>query len=352
MKRHRILGLMSGTSLDGVDLAGCSFYRENGHWRFSFECAETIPYSVEWKEVLLAAMNESGAGLSRLHMEYGHYLGNLSKEFINRWGSRPDYISSHGHTVFHMPDLGHTFQLGSGAAMAAASGLPVICDFRSKDVALGGQGAPLVPIGDELLFPDYDYCLNIGGIANVSFRDNNGSRLAYDICPANMVLNHLARKTGGDFDRNGEMAAKGKADPSLLRQLEAVGYYLLELPKTLGREYVEKHFFSLLDNPVFSMEDKLSTFSEHIAQRIGYSLGDNQYSRALVTGGGAKNRYLVERIREYTSCEIVIPEEIIIDFKEALIFAFLGALRTEGVPNCLSSVTGASCDSIGGTIYL
>ncbi|MBN1339067.1 MAG: anhydro-N-acetylmuramic acid kinase [Bacteroidales bacterium] len=351
MKEYRILGLMSGTSLDGVDLAGCRFIKEKEKWNYEIDCAETIPYPDEWRLKLTGSMDETAAGLARLHMEYGRYLGELSRQFIGKYRLRPDYISSHGHTVFHRPEEGMTFQLGSGAAISAVSGLPVICDFRSGDVALGGQGAPLVPVGDALLFPEYDFCLNIGGIANVSFNDIHGNRVAYDICPANMVLNRLALEAGKWFDKDGDKAREGETNVSLMNELNKIGFYRLHPPKTLGKEYISKHFFPLIDRPGLSLTCRLRTFTEHIAQRIGLAIKDHPHGKALVTGGGAKNKFLIERLNENTPCRIEIPDEELVDFREALIFAFLGALRIENIPNSLKSVSGALRDNTGGTVY-
>ena len=259
-----------------------------------------------------------------------------------------DIISSHGHTIFHQPDKAFTFQLGSGATIASTTNITTISDFRTLDVALGGQGAPLVPIGDKLLFHEYDYCLNLGGFANISF-DVNNLRIAFDICPVNLVLNDLASQKNRSFDKDGEIGASGKINPSLLNSLNSLDYYSQKWPKSLGREWVEKNIYSLFTDPVLSIEDRAATFYEHVAYQLSEVLGFS--GRILLTGGGAKNKFLVKKLMEKTPCQIVKPENQLIDFKEALIFAFLGVLRFNGQINCLSSVTGADIDNIGGVIH-
>lgn len=349
MITDRILGVMSGSSLDGADLACCRFEYLNGRWDYFIEAAETVPYSDEWKAKLLQSMDMSGHELMLLHFRYGRYLGDLCRNFNDRHGTDPQYISSHGHTVFHRPDIKLTFQLGSGPAMAASSGLPVISDFRSADVEKGGQGAPLVPAGDKLLFGEYEYCLNLGGIANISV-DKDGLRIAHDICPVNMVLNHLAMQAGRSFDIDGIISRSGKIDRELLQMLDKVPWYTKRPPKSLGREYVTEHFLNIIDGSDLSTEDKMRTYSEHAARRIGEMLKGTEGTRALVTGGGAFNRFFMELLREKTSCRLVVPEAELVEFKEALIFAFLGILRLNHLPNCLSSATGAASDSSSGSI--
>ncbi len=235
--------------------------------------------------------------------------------------------------------------------MAALTGIKTICDFRSGDIALGGQGAPLVPIGDELLFAVYDSCLNIGGIANISFRKNN-KRLAFDICPANILFNHLASKKQLPFDKNGKIAASGKIDALLLDRLNAIDFYKVENKKSLGREWVEKWLIPLLEQRDISIEDKMATVVEHVAQQIAAVVNKQELKTMLLSGGGTYHVFLRERLAAYTPCELVVPDNKTIEFKEALIFAFLGLLRLLEQENCLSSVTGAIRNSVGGAIYL
>lgn len=340
------LGIMSGTSLDGVDLAMCRFTEKKGQWQYEILDSKTICYPNEWEQKLRKTHKLEAVDFLLLHNEYGRYIGSLVNNFLN--GKLiPDIISSHGHTIFHQPDKEFTFQLGSGASIAATTQITTISDFRTLDVALGGQGAPLVPIGDKLLFGDYDYCLNLGGFANISFEDNN-NRIAFDICPVNLVLNNLASQKNRPFDKDGDIGASGKIDQSLLDSLNSLSYYKQKWPKSLGREWVEKYINPLLADSGISIEDQTATFYEHIAYQISKVVGSK--GKILCTGGGTKNIYLVSKLREKTVCQIVVPNENLIDFKEALIFAFLGVLSFMGRVNCLSSVTGAKMDNIGGII--
>jgi anhydro-N-acetylmuramic acid kinase len=347
-----VAGLMSGTSLDGLDIALCRFTRSGDSWRYEILDATTCPYSAAWIDHLGSAQNLPGVQLIRLHKKYGTYLGSRLREFMDAKAIKPMLAASHGHTIFHEPDQGLTFQLGDGNSLAAASGVTVISDFRSLDVALGGQGAPLVPVGDELLFGAYELCLNLGGFANISFRSNN-KRLAFDICPVNFVLNQLAAPLGEAYDTDGTIAASGQIADCLLSQLNSLDYYSAVGPKSLGREWVEKHIDSLLTGVPLSVPDKMCTMVEHIALQIGKVINASAKpgSKVLVTGGGAYHHYLVQRIGSHAQAEIVIPDKLTVDFKEALIFALLGLLRHLGEVNCLGSVTGALRDCCGGVIH-
>jgi anhydro-N-acetylmuramic acid kinase len=340
---------MSGTSLDGVDIALCVFEKRGSKWNFQIEAAETIPYNASRQRTLISLMTTDAENFARENAAFGRMLGELVKSFLKRKKTNADFIASHGHTIFHQPFNHFTTQAGDGAALSIAGGLPVVCDFRTADVALGGQGAPLVPIGDKLLFSDYDSCLNLGGIANISF-ENSGKRIAFDICPVNMVLNHLASRKGMRYDEGGKMAESGEVRPQLLKRLNNIPFYKIASPKSLGREKIVKHFFKIVENDAGSIEDKLHTFCEHIAVQIS-SVIKSRKGKMLVTGGGAYNNFLINRIRHYSDLQVVIPENIIIEFKEALIFGLLGVLRWRNEVNCLKSVTGASRDSCGGAIY-
>jgi anhydro-N-acetylmuramic acid kinase len=349
--KYKVIGLMSGTSLDGLDLAYCEFSHENNKWVYTIRCAETIAYSGSWRERLANVESGSALDLVTTDVEYGHLIGRLTHEFIGRHHLQPDFIASHGHTVFHQPAKKITCQIGRGAAIAAETGLAVVCDFRSTDVALGGQGAPLVPAGDKLLFGNFEFCLNIGGFANISY-EQDSKRIAFDTCPANIVLNHLAAREGHDFDPGGTMARKGCIDKELLSKLNTLPYYNLPPPKSLGKEWVTEHVFPLLAVPERSTNDLLATFCEHIAIQIAASaVAGDRGSKLLLTGGGAWNEFLTERIRAHAAPEIIIPDANTVNYKEALIFAFLGTLRWRNEANCLMSVTGAARDSSGGAIY-
>jgi len=344
----RVLGLMSGTSLDGLDMAYVEFDDHNPK-RYRIHRAETVPYSPEWHKKLTDAYSYGGEKLMLLHADYGRFLGKEVKKFLQRHGlPRPDIIASHGQTIFHQPDKRMTFQLGSGAHIAAESGIDTVSDFRTQDVAMGGQGAPLVPIGDKLLFDDYTYCLNIGGFANISFDNNEGRRIAFDTGPANIVLNEYARRLGKKYDKDGETAAAGKFHPGLFDALNRLDYYSLPVPKSLGWEYVEQTVIPLIDSYSLPPEDVLRTFSEHIAYQIGRQVKEG---KMLVTGGGAFNKFLMQKIAEYSPAKPVIPDPELIMFKEALIFALLGYLKMKNRTNVLSSVTGASKDHVAGIFY-
>ena len=351
MRDFKVIGLMSGSSLDGIDIAYVNFSHDNKKWFFQIIEAGNIPYTEEWKNKLSEAFNKNEAELKELDIEYGKYLGTVTKKFIKKYELDPKLIASHGHTIFHVPEKSYTLQIGNGQEIANATGIMTINDFRTEDVKKGGQGAPLVPIGDKYLFAEFPICLNIGGIANVSY-DINGQRIAYDICMANQMLNYLANKLGYDYDNNGNFARQGNVNHKLLDILNDNSYYEQNAPKSLGREFFEKYQHKIIDNSTLSVKDLLATATEHIAYQIVKATDSLEKSKMLITGGGAKNNYLIERIRKMSKHEIVIPDTMIIDYKEALIFAFLGTLKMEGKINVLSSVTGATSDSSSGNICL
>lgn len=355
MKKYEVVGLMSGTSLDGLDIAYVQFQKEAG-WRFEVIACRSVPFETALREKLASTQNISALELKELDLQFGRWLGEQVKSFLKEIKKTPDLIVSHGHTIFHQPGKCLTMQIGDGYQIMLASGIKTICDLRSLDVALGGQGAPLVPVGDKLLFSEYEYCLNLGGFSNISY-DQDGNRIAYDICPVNTVLNSLANKLGLAFDRNGELAAKGRTDVSLLAKLNALPFYSTNPPKSLGIEWVEKNIFPILKGN--AIENLLNTFTHHIVEQIARSVTDSQVhntnrkSKLLITGGGAKNTYLINCLRQKLEgqTEIVVPEETVIEFKEAIIFAFLGLLRLVGKNNTWKSVTGAKRDSSGGILF-
>ncbi len=346
---YRVVGVMSGTSLDGLDLAACTFTENNGSWSFEINKAQTIDYPGFWRNKLAGAANLSAEDFLKLHNDYGVYIGKAVKAFALEAGFKAALVASHGHTVFHQPERGFTFQVGNGACIAAECGITTVSDFRVSDIALGGQGAPLVPVGDRELFKEYEYCLNLGGFANISF-EKNCQRAAFDICPVNIALNHYAQKLGKPFDRNGAAGQTGTINKKLFEQLNKIEFYTTAPPKSLGREWVETIFFKVLEDSDETITNVLRTLYEHIAFQIAKVIGPG--GKVLVTGGGAHNQFLIERLMEYCRAEIIIPEITVVDFKEALIFAFLGLLRSQDKINCLSSATGARKDSSGGTVYL
>lgn len=340
------IGLMSGTSVDGLDICAVQFQNDS----FSFLATDTYSYDTILHNQLLNSHNLSALELAQLHVDFGIFCGKRVKDFTERHHICADYVCSHGQTVFHTPNTSLTLQIGSGAHIAAESGITTICDFRTLDVAMGGQGAPLVPIGDELLFPQYKYCLNIGGFANVS-TNKNEKRIAWDICPSNIVLNTYARKFNKDFDCNGELGKKGDINSDLLSKLNNIPYYTYNAPKSLGREWVEKNIQPIIEQSNISDLDKITTFYEHCAIQIGSALSGIG-EKTLCTGGGVKNSFLMERIAHHTKSNLIIPDSNLIDYKEALIFAYLGYLRVNEHTNCLASVTGARKNVCGGAIYL
>ena len=348
MKETLAIGLMSGSSLDGLDLALVRFTSDEGRYTYSILDAETMPYPEVWKDRLANAFLAHPEDLKPLDGEYGKYLGQCVLDFIKRHGVKPDFVASHGHTIFHQPEKRYTLQIGDGQALADHCGLLTVNDFRSEDVGKGGQGAPLVPIGDRLLFSDYDICLNIGGIANLSF-EQDGQRIAYDICIANQALNWLAQRNGFNYDKDGMMARKGTLNPTLLDTLNSHLFYQQQPPKSLGREFFETYQKPLLE--ALDTAEALCTFTEHIAFQIAQTTNALPQGKKLITGGGALNTYLVERIQHHTKHRVVIPDRQTIDYKEALIFALLGLLRLEGHTNVLCSVTGAPTDSCSGRIW-
>ncbi|MDC8005662.1 anhydro-N-acetylmuramic acid kinase [Aureisphaera galaxeae] len=349
-KQYKVVGVMSGTSLDGVDLAECFFEISNsGNWSFTMGKATTIPYPESWKMRLQEGIHFSKGRLQSLNKEYTQYLGRLIKDFMTENEIEDvDAVCSHGHTILHQPEKGITLQIGNLPEISKYAEAKLICDFRVQDVALGGQGAPLVPIGDRLLFQEYDYCLNLGGFANVS-SEVNGVRIAYDICPVNIVLNPLAEQMGYPFDKGGKLAASGSLDASLFQALNGLAFYNQSPPKSLGLEWVQKEVFPLLKISKASIQDQLHTVTEHIAFQLSNAFSEG--ARVLVTGGGAYNTYLLERVRHYTHVNLVVPEAALVEYKEALIFALLGVCRLRSEVNCLASVTGASRDHCSGMIF-
>lgn len=343
-----ILGIMSGTSLDGLDLTICSFWESGKKWIYRIHAAETIPYTAEWIKKLNSAPHLSGIDLLNLHQEYGQFIAETANNFIQSSGLDVDLISSHGHTVFHQPEAGFTMQAGDPQVIATSTGITTAGDFRKMDVLLGGQGAPLVPVGDEYLFGEYDFCLNLGGFANISYQPDE-KRLARDICPVNIILNHLAAELDLPYDRDGFAGRSGNVSETLLGRLNSIDYYHTAGPGSLGREWMEYEFMPVIRDFNLPVTDTLRTLYEHISFQIARQI--RRGAKVLLTGGGAYNQFLVEKIREISRGNIIIPSHDLIEYKEALIFAFLGLLRIDEKINCFASVTGATRDSCCGVIY-
>jgi len=350
----KILGLMSGTSLDGLDMALCEFSGAAERHKFKIIATKTMAYDAQMTQMLATAIKDPATSLLEKHQVYGQWLGEKAKAFLSERKLDCDAIASHGHTIHHQPEKGYTFQLGAGQAIANTAKLPVISDFRSIDVSLGGQGAPLVPIGDLQLFAPYKYCLNLGGISNISIKEKEGI-IAYDIGLANILLNYLAAKNGKNYDAGGEIAATGRLNLALFNSLNGLAYHQLKGPKSLGVEFFNTQVKPLLTLENLSVADALYTGVQHIAFQIKQALILHPCAneRMLVTGGGAKNTFLMNSIKAHCQemVSVVIPKEQMVDFKEAIVFAYMGWLHLENKPNCLKAVTGAAKDHIGGYLF-
>ena len=347
---YKVIGVMSGTSLDGIDLAYL-FFDYTDQWNFQISYTATVPYSDNWKQKLQKAIHFSKQELDELNVAYTQYLGDVIQKFIiSNQIDTIDAICSHGHTILHQPQNGITLQIGNLPMLSQLLNQNIVCDFRVQDVALGGQGAPLVPIGDELLFNEYDYCLNLGGFSNVSFNED-GTRIAFDISPVNTVLNFYANTLGLEYDDAGKIAKSGKIHEALFQELNAVEFYFKSYPKSLGMEFVNQSILPIIQSKTIETDSILHTFVEHIAFQIAKAL-PNKTGKLLVTGGGAYNSYLLERMQFYLpKTEIIVPDTKVIEFKEALIFGFLGVLRLRNEVNVLSSVTGAKENHSSGKIF-
>jgi anhydro-N-acetylmuramic acid kinase len=348
---YKVIGVMSGTSLDGVDLAHIHFTVVRDKWQYEILESETVSYNDDWLNKLRTAVDFSKAELKQLNQDYTLLLGNIIKNFIQKHAIKNiDAVCSHGHTILHQPQNGFTLQIGNLKEIAQIVGETIVCDFRVQDVKYGGQGAPLVPIGDRILFSDYDYCLNLGGFSNVSF-EQDGKRIAFDISPVNTVLNFYANKLGLPYDDKGNIARSGETDMTLLEELDSLSYYQKPYPKSLGFEFVKTIILPLVESYDLSIEDKMHTFIKHIAKQTALALPDRR-GNMLVTGGGAYNTFLLESMQDYLpELELIVPDTKTLEYKEALIFALLGVLKLRKEINVLSSVTGAKKDHSSGVIY-
>lgn len=350
-ENYNVVGVMSGTSLDGIDMAHLNFTESDDRWEFEILEAETVAYPPHLLQSLKNAIVLPPAELSKLDLDYTLFLSKTICEFILKHKlTGIDAVCSHGHTVIHRPADGLTLQIGNLPEIKTHIKPTVVCDFRVQDVKLGGQGAPLVPIGDRILFSDYKYCLNLGGFSNVSFEENE-RRIAFDISPVNTVLNHYANLLGLDYDDGGRIAEMGKIDSDLLDDLNNNQYYGQRYPKSLGMEFVLSEMIPLIDSFDIPIEDILHTFTKHIANQIAAALPDKT-GKILITGGGAYNVFLIECIAaELPEMEVVIPHSKILEFKEAIIFGLLGVLKLREEINVLASVTGAMRDHSSGVIF-
>ena len=347
---YNVIGVMSGTSLDGIDICFAKYSFKNENWKFKIICTQTTKYDNDWFIKLSTAYKLSKEKLLKLDLDYSLYLGNQINKFIKRNKLiNIDFISSHGHTIFHDPKNRFTFQLGNLIELKKTTRLNVVCDFRKQDIELGGQGAPLVPIGDLLLFKDYTHCINLGGFSNITVKSES-EIIAYDICPVNVVLNHYSRIAGHDYDYNGIIAKSGKINQELLLKLNKLSYYKKDYPKSLGIEWVHKNIYPLINSFDLSVKDILRTYIQHISIQISKKI-IGQKTKTLFTGGGVKNIFLMSELEKNSNKKIQIAVDEIIDFKEALVFGFLGVLKIRNQNNCLKSVTGALKDHSSGVVF-
>lgn len=341
--------------MDGIDLAYCELSPDDsGKWTYRIGATTTVKYNEVWRLRLSKLRNQNALIFHKTDRYYGEYIGQLINDFITDNNLEVDLIASHGHTIFHQPEAGISVQIGSGHSMSAITGIPVVSNFRAADVVRGGEGAPISAIGDQLLFGEYDMCLNIGGFSNISAQVN-GQRVAYDISPANIALNRIAREFGQNYDEDGKIAESGSIDYDLLGKLNKIPYYDAPYPKTLGREWITKNFWYHVRDSRASKEDKMKTLCDHIGDQIGCNIEnlaekDSTEVKVLATGGGTFNKTLIDHLRTHTDAEIVIPDEALINYKEALIFALLGVLRVRNEVNILKEYTGAESDSVAGEL--
>lgn len=356
---YRAIGLMSGSSLDGLDIAFVEFNEIAGQWTYEVKAAECVSYSEAWTQALKHATDLNARDYQYLHASYGRLLGQMVNAFIEKYGieHQVQLIASHGHTTFHEPANGFTSQLGCGATIAAVTGINVVNELRQLDVALGGQGAPIVPVGEKCLFPETSYFLNIGGIANLSIQQAH-TYIAFDVCPANRVLNALVEPIGKLMDEGGVMASNGQVHLPLLNRLNELPYYQVLPPKSLANQMGTDVVVPILKEYNLSVEDQLRTYVEHIAKQVFLSLQpfvSNEPAQLLVTGGGAHNTYLIQRMQDLLNelhVTVQVPNTELVNYKEAIVMALLGVLRWREENTTLSSVTGAQRSSIGGAVWI
>ncbi len=354
---YHVIGTMSGSSLDGLDIAYVEIWDVAGQWEYTIHQAATATYTQEWVEKLRNFEHLSAREYAQLDSDLGYYMGELILDFIqkNDLTHKIHFVCSHGHTSFHEPQQGYTAQIGSGANIASIVNKPTIDNLRQMDVAYGGQGAPIVPLAEKLLFSDYTLFLNIGGITNLSVHKPDGSITAYDITAANRVLNLLTNKMGLDYDDQGQISTRGTVQQAELDQLNAQDYFSAPYPKSLANQYGTDVLFPIVD-AISEVPDALATYTEHIAMQLHESLSSHEIKnqKMLITGGGAYNRYLVERIADRLQplgIEIEIPDAQTIEYKEALAMALLGVLRWREEPTVLDSYSGATQPSVGGALW-
>jgi anhydro-N-acetylmuramic acid kinase len=352
---YKVLGLMSGSSLDGLDIAYCHLEESGGVWHYEIECAACIPFDAYWKDVLTRITEVDVPSYMKYHTAFGRWMGQQVNEFINQNNLhyKVHLIASHGHTAYHFPTEHTTVQLGCGAQLAASVGLPVVSELRAMDMAFDGQGAPIVPISEQLLFKDYTCFLNIGGISNLSIKKDDGNIIAFDVCPANRVLNALTEALNLPYDDKGNIAKSEQVNETLLQQLNALPYYKQASPKSLGNEFGLNTILPILQNSGLTTHVQIATYTQHIATQIIEALQKYDASgKLLVTGGGAFNDYLISLLHKAHGIDVIVPDEATVQYKESLAMALIGALRWREEESVLATVTGAKQNSIAGALWM
>jgi anhydro-N-acetylmuramic acid kinase len=361
MNVYHVIGVMTGSSLDGIDLAFTKITVKDGHYAHEILISECVPMPQKWKIRIEQLVMQNAVTYLKTSAFFGHFIGDRIAEFIEKHQlqNQLDFIASHGQTVFHQPENLFTSQIGDGAAIAGKTGFPVVCDFRSIDVALGGQGAPVAPIANKMFYSNYKMFLNLGGIANIAV-NVNGKYIAFDVTAVNLALNKIARMKGVEYDHDGNLAANGAVDERLFSEMNSSFYYDKDYPKSLSGGWVSKVMMPTLQRHNISIEDKLRTIVEHVAHQLNKSLEKIQQKenisfsksdKMLVTGGGAFNKFMIQRMEEMLPITLVVPDEQTVKFKESVLMALMGVMRVRNEENCLGSVTGAARNAIGGAIY-
>lgn len=349
VNEYHIIGIMSGSSLDGLDVSLTKF-NHTTHWQFEIIQAVTIPIPDHLKTQLRSSTNLGAREISLLDLQYGEWIGEELTKWISRFSMTPDLIGIHGHTVFHLPKEHLSLQIGNGLTIAQKTGIPTVDNFRSLDVLLGGQGAPLVPFGEQMLFSGCAAYLNLGGICNISIHKEN-KVTAWDIAPCNQVFNHFSKQLGFNYDDKGSLSRKGSIDHIWLNYLQSLSYFQQEPPKSLANQWTQEVLKKSPDNPF----DALASYVDFLSEQIAFEVtGAINGGTMMITGGGAYHQYLIEQIEEKIGpgFKIIVPDNLIIEQKESVIFAFLALMRLRGEINVLSSVTGAKRDSCSGTLHL
>ena len=348
------IGLMSGTSLDGIDLAYCRFEQSEEGWSFELVHAETVDMDPKWHDRLVCLPDQDAVTYAKTHVYFGHYLGQVTADYIKRNGLKPQFVASHGQTIFHQPEKNFTSQIGDGETFVSYLDCPLVCNFRNKDVALGGQGAPLVPFGEKYLFPENRLFLNLGGFSNLTVGE-----IAFDVCACNMALNWLVKNIDPNlkYDEDGKIAFSGQLDEGFLAALNALDYYAADPPKSLGAEWFEASLLPILVHYDLPVPDKLRTYTHHIALQVAAAVDTMEETgdELMVTGGGAHNSFLMEEIGaelKKVGVSLKSVDPMVVDYKEAIIFAFLGLNTLLGNANVLPSVTGARRGAPGGSVHV